>query len=248
MSLSDSAYTEIEKAWEMADHLIKSEETHINPWRFYGSDAKEYGASFESVLPDNVKDFGELAEKIKERDKKLHVLQVAGEGSFLRTLGGVDVGVAMSLTDQRHRYMNLSEDIANNIELVPGEVLTSSPWRKVDRIRHHRMNGGLFNLIVCRPLNGFTLDKEYKTFYGPELQGIVISRMWGLLSKGSSMFVEIPKAVVENVKRWRTQLKESGIGITTGKGAVFEGSKHEVFTIRIDKPNTVNELPLPKLI
>lgn len=246
MTLTDGAYDEFIQAWKMAGLNIRSEHKNVIPWRHYGGGSKEYSQSFKNVMPNGIQTFSELGRAIKKERGQLFIFELAGEGEFIRTMDS-DGGVALTLTDQRKLYMDPNGDKNKNIEIATGEMLAASPWVKTDKYRKTKMGNKFFDLAVGRPLDGWSLSNNYQEHYSPELQYIVISKMWKRLSSGANLFIELPIKTKNEIIKWQTKLMMSGITLVHGVNPIFEGSEHNIFTVRIDKPNGNQNIILPSM-
>ena len=244
MWLSGRAYGEWSRSGLMADRARLVELLGSRKWGLYRSGQKEYTTSFRSLLPKGRKDFKEVADNIFKAQGHCRVLDVGGEGEFIRTLGNAE-GAAITLTDQRSTYMDPTKDDNNHILLIEGEMLAHSPWAKAKEFLLERNPSAQgFDLVIARPMFGWSLTPKEGEYYGPELQYVVLSRMWNLLTPGRSMYAELPVPESDYLNKWMPLLQTGGIRVFSGYNPQVEGKPRQVLGLRLDKPlNWVGSLP-----
>lgn len=167
------------------------------PWTVYDANLSDYLDSFEPVF--SVGEFWHhLQHTIKDKGRKLHALDVAGQGEALRILMSTDYLesiTAITLADSRSP-LKKREDQVKGIKVIAGDVSVGSTWTIVKEKK--------FDLITCRPLGGL------EALQYPGVYFAVFNRMYKKLETGGLLLTEVPKNVIRRVgDGWVEKLKQT---------------------------------------
>lgn len=166
------------------------------PWTVYDAPLSDYLDTFEPVLP--VGEFWHhLHQGVKDKGRKLHALDIAGQGEALRKLMSNDYLesiTAITLADSRGP-LKKREDQARGIKVIAGDVSVGSTWTIVKEKK--------FDLITCRPLGGL------EALQYPSVYFAVFNRMYKKLETDGLLLTEVPRNVIRRVgDGWVERLKQ----------------------------------------
>jgi hypothetical protein len=167
-------------------------------WRAYGEGIGSYQTSFSEILGGK-----SIVDLLKDK-KDIVVVDLMGpsgtlDSLFMRLGNKVKKhGVAVSLEDRRS-FIRKKVDRALNVEQLPGDILRSSTWKRLEE----RLGGRKADLIMQRARAGLACIPNDEN-----LHAMLLNRAWDLLSENNGVLM-VQAATVWS--RWETKNIETTI-------------------------------------
>ena len=234
--------SELVQARQTAKSNSSGEEFEGNDfWGIYGSSLMAYNNDFDSIL-------GSKIENIARNKPDFNCMDAFGEGEYIRNLIylehlGIKVNYGMSLTlkdlrtEQQRKF-----DEENKISMIEGNLFSGKTWAKV-RERQSDLGIKGFDLIICRPLAGWSLD-EYGGVPLKEvslgLKYVIFNNLWQMLNSDGVLVSHLKYD--EKLDGWLEKLRENSIEAKISKPKGGDGS---TMLLKLVKRETnVDKLPM----
>lgn len=210
-------------------------QNHKSPWKVYGSTIHEYEARFKRVL--GVIHPADFCRTKKDTTGSVYALEVCGDGESLRSIPGLDGGVAITLGDFRSVYQK-NFDKEHGLELIVGDVLSRPVWKQVENFLRDNGKEG-FDFITMSPVGGWeTMGGGQLKGLLPEIEWLVVNRLWmNLCRQGGIALVQFMSRFPESIELWSKRIK-SDLGVE----AVYAREDQALMLVR----RTVVPRGLPK--
>lgn len=156
------------------------------PWPIYDSTYSEYFVrSFQDILPQGGLE-GYLNRLSQGNNRKLQVLDIAGQGKALLDLKkyGVRTIAAVTLNDFR-RVAEKTLDWFKGLKVIEGDISKGSTWRKIHDFKEK------FDFITCRPCAAITLIED------PNIGIAILDKMYQTLAPGGILFTQLSPKLIQ---------------------------------------------------